>query len=246
MNLYSPVMSRWFTMARRLLVLMSVGVQSTAHAAAPLVLCPLKLETGGQFHLRLAGDPGSNYAVEASMDVTNWLFLTAGKATNGTLEVVDGRAVNYPRRWYRGRSASADEIPNPFNAVVTLDTNQVARALIPVDGGSLSLTNPEGTRFTLFLPTNALLSPEEISMTLVTNVTGPAGPPLYSHNGQGVVQLGPEGLHLFEPAILTIESSSPVLPNEVIGFAYGGGRRGDASLSSGSQWPDGYLPSAQF
>jgi len=58
------------------------------------------------------------------------------------VEVVDERAPDYRTRFYRGRSARVDEIPNPLNVLVTLDTNALGRAVIPVGGGEGWSDNP--------------------------------------------------------------------------------------------------------
>ena len=90
---------------------------------------------------------------------------------------------------------------NPVNLTVTLDGSRAATADIPVTGGTLSVTDAKGNKFTLTIPDKALASPETIRMTPVASA---GGIPL-SGNLVGAVQLEPEGLVLFQLATLTME-----------------------------------------
>ena len=78
----------------------------TAEAAAPL---PFQLEgfgrdANGNFSLRLTGEPGRQYAIEATTDFAGWSALkTNSVGTDGTLDFVDTTAVNYSRSFYRAR-----------------------------------------------------------------------------------------------------------------------------------------------
>ena len=75
-----------------------------------------------------------------------------------------------------------------------------ASASIPPGGGTLTLTDAKGNRFTLTLPSGALLNRETITMTAISSATGISGPGLIAG-----VQLEPEGLALLAPAMLKIE-----------------------------------------
>ena len=74
-----------------------------------------------------------------------------------------------------------------------------ATAEIGPDGGTLSTTADDGTNFTLTIPEGALFSTETITMTPI----GSAESPLETARFLGVI-MEPDGLILFEPAILEI------------------------------------------
>jgi hypothetical protein len=78
----------------------------TAEASAPL---PFQLESLGHlsndaFLLRLSGEPGRSYAIEATTDFLDWFALKTNTAgTDGTLDFLDTTATNYRHSFYRGR-----------------------------------------------------------------------------------------------------------------------------------------------
>lgn len=92
----------------------------------------------------------------------------------------------------------------PEPVYVTFETEGESRssAVIGPEGGSLEAISEEGTTYLLELPEGALLSPSEISMTPIRQMEGlPPGAEMAAS-----VLLEPEGLVLFEPATLTIDS----------------------------------------
>ena len=106
--------------------------------------------------------------------------------------------------------------PNPLTVSVALDTKHVASARIEPEGGTISVAAADGTKFTLTMPKDALLSEETITMTVVSAVNG-----LPLKGGlTASVQLAPEGLELFEPATLTVTLPTATDPKESVGFAY--------------------------
>ncbi len=79
--------------------------QITAEGAPPI---PTRLQalgrtSDGQFVLRLTGDPGCNYAIEATTNYVNWRALKTNNATDGVFDFVDTTAPGLPRRFYRAR-----------------------------------------------------------------------------------------------------------------------------------------------
>ncbi|MBI5283178.1 MAG: hypothetical protein HY858_15950 [Candidatus Solibacter usitatus] len=103
----------------------------------------------------------------------------------------------------------------------TLDSSRSATALIGAAGGALSLTDAKGTKFTLTIPPKSLFGSETIRMTALTRLDGlPGGGPLSAG-----VQLEPDGLALFEPATLLIESPTP-LPENAIPLGWHGTGKG--------------------
>jgi hypothetical protein len=98
-----------------------------------------------------------------------------------------------------------------------LDAAHAAFADFDSAGGSLSATAADGTQFQLVLPPDALPTKTTIRMTPLSAVQGL---PL-SKGFLGGVQLEPEGLTLFMPATLTIQSPANLHP-EAAAFSYRG------------------------
>ena len=115
-------------------------------------------------------------------------------------------------------SQPSNRTANPISVKVSTDESTGATALITTAGGSLSATAADGTVFTLTLPAGALPGDEQITLTPVTSV---AGLP-FSGGLVGPVQMTPEGLRLFQPATLTIDSFRTVAAQgfETVAFAY--------------------------
>ena len=106
--------------------------------------------------------------------------------------------------------------PNPLTVSVAVDASHTASARIQPEGGTLSVTAADGSKFTLTLPKDALLSEETVTMTVVSAVNG-----LPLKGGlTASVQLAPEGLELFEPATLTVTLPTAPDPKKSVGFAY--------------------------
>ena len=102
---------------------------------------------------------------------------------------------------------------NPIKVgATTLDTAHAATQRI--SSGTLMATGADGTKYTLTLPSGALASAQDITMTPVTAV---AGSPLGSL--VGAVRLEPEGLQLLKAATLTIEPTTAV-PSDATGFQF--------------------------
>ena len=108
--------------------------------------------------------------------------------------------------------------PNPLNVNVILDVDLATSAVISTTGGSLTAQAADGTQFTLTFPEGALQSEETITLTPVSDVEGLP----FSGGLVGGVQMAPEGLRLFQPATLTIESPNTVAAEgfETVAFGY--------------------------
>ena len=104
----------------------------------------------------------------------------------------------------------------PIDLSVTPETGNTVTALIPAAGGELSATGADGTVYTLTIPDKALLTDTEISMTPVAAVKGlpTGGDTAYA------VQLGPDGLHLYDFATLTITPKVAIPIDQQIPFGY--------------------------
>ena len=115
-------------------------------------------------------------------------------------------------------SARADG-PSPKDAAAVspvLDEARAVKQVISAGGGQITATAADGTRFTLVVPPQALLSEVEITMTPVAQV----GQFPLSGGLAAAVQLEPEGLLLWEPASLTIEPAVPVPVPDQLSFTW--------------------------
>jgi len=90
----------------------------------------------------------------------------------------------------------------PISVTTTVDDKRAVTASIGPKGGSLTLTDASGNKFTLTIPPNAVLATEKIVVTPVTAAKGVPGSGLVS------VQLAPDGLALLQPATLAIQPAS--------------------------------------
>jgi hypothetical protein len=106
---------------------------------------------------------------------------------------------------------------NPISVTLVLDTAYQAEAVIPPEGGTLSLTGGDGTIFQLIFPSGALVVNTTIRMTWVKSLSGiPFGAESYA------VQLEPEGLELYAFAVLTITPAAALPLDQQIPFSYQG------------------------
>ncbi|MBK8422080.1 hypothetical protein [Candidatus Villigracilis saccharophilus] len=107
---------------------------------------------------------------------------------------------------------------DPVNVAVELETQQAQTATISPEGGQITAVDIAGNRFTLDIPAGALVVDTEITMTPVGSMNG-----LPLTNGLvGAVQFEPDGLFLYQDAILTIEPIQELpLENQII-FGYVG------------------------
>ncbi|MFN8622547.1 MAG: hypothetical protein U0869_17565 [Chloroflexota bacterium] len=103
--------------------------------------------------------------------------------------------------------AATEPAPTLPQAGIQLDPAVTMTSLVTADqGGYLSLFAPDGSMYALTVPPHAVLSDIEMTMTLATAVTrSPLGDQLV-----GGVDLGPSGLQLIEPAMLTITPATPL------------------------------------
>lgn len=59
--------------------------------------------TSSGFNVQLSGPAGSNYVIEASTDLKNWVPISTNAAPSGTVSYIDTAATNFPSRYYRAR-----------------------------------------------------------------------------------------------------------------------------------------------
>lgn len=113
-------------------------------------------------------------------------------------------------------SASA----KPVTLKPTIDpAAAVSKIITAENGGTLSATGKDGTRYRLSIPGGALLSDATITIVPLAKVEGL---PL-SGGSVAAVHIEPSGLQLMKAATLTIEPARDVPVAEQVAFAYYGG-----------------------
>jgi hypothetical protein len=162
--------------------------------------------------LTLSGQAEAPYSVEASMDFSNWFSVWTGIATNGVQSIRHDGATNYPKLFYRGKGTN-DAVP-PLTVGLKTDSNYKVSMLANLEGGSTVLYGPDGTRFTLTLPTNSIADSGILRMTLVTNI---AGLP-FARGTLGAVLLEPADLTFWGAASLEITFPANTDRREVLSF----------------------------
>ncbi|MFN2479898.1 MAG: hypothetical protein ABR554_00245, partial [Pyrinomonadaceae bacterium] len=115
--------------------------------------------------------------------------------------------------------------PAPSNALtvaaITAQGSSVTQT-VPPDGGSLSATAPDGTRFTLTIPKGALSEPQAITLTPVASIQRLP----FAGGLVAAAQIAPEDVSLVKTPTLLIEPRAPVPAGEqssFVSFAYSGG-----------------------
>lgn len=137
------------------------------------------------------------------------LSVTATGAAGAAVAAMGLRQNGTPLSMGSMQAAPLPATGTGISVTPTLDSKSQATAAIPPAGGTFSLTDARGNKFTLTIPPSALLNTTTITMTAITGVNGlPAGG---SFNAG--VQLSPDGLVLLQPALLTIKPANPADPN---------------------------------
>lgn len=113
-------------------------------------------------------------------------------------------------------SEPEDSPGKPLSITVQIDSNHAEQALIPMEGGEISTTSPDGTQYTLTIPAGALISPQLVSITPIKSID------IFGEFTSGVL-LAPEGLILIKPARLSVELAGEFLPDDMTPFAYSQG-----------------------
>src|SRR3954468_2436409 len=72
-------------------------------SAADFKLDPPRRLPNGAVDLSLRGSTGTNYTVDASVNLSSWFFLSSGQASNGLFSLRHDLASNFTSLFYRGR-----------------------------------------------------------------------------------------------------------------------------------------------
>ena len=161
--------------------------------------------------LRLGGSTGTNYTLEQSVNLSDWVSIHTGQATNGVLEYL-GAPVNGSAAFYRARVASP-----PLQVYPRVDTKRVGMGLITSEGGFCEVTALNGTRFKLTVPANCVTESVAVKMTVITNLAGVPGEGLFP----AAVQFDPDGLQFMGAATLEIEFPTNIPVNQMASYAFG-------------------------
>jgi len=78
-----------------------VSVPATVLLDSPLRMGALGMNDDGQFQLRLIGQGNTNYMLQASTNLTNWVSLLTNAVPNGIFDYVDVASSNLSHRFYR-------------------------------------------------------------------------------------------------------------------------------------------------
>lgn len=104
----SLLYSNAFTLSSNAIVSASVygtNFINSAAASAAFVIQPMAFTSEGfsnnVFRLKFSGVTGSNYVLEASTNLINWIPLITNVATTNVFDVLDSQATNFPYRFYR-------------------------------------------------------------------------------------------------------------------------------------------------
>jgi hypothetical protein len=156
-------------------------------AAAPPSLELLTLTADHQLALRLNGSDALRYALDTSTNLLDWSqsFLVTTTNQTATFQFSPGDTPN--ALFFRAREISS--VVN-LSLIPFADTNHSVSALVTQDGGHAELLMPNGVSIVLNVSTGAVMTPQVISMTLITNL---AGLP-FAAGTFGAVSLEPSGL----------------------------------------------------
>lgn len=77
-----------------------IVLASTVSNVVSIVSAGTKMTLSG-FQLQLSGPAGSNYVIEASTDLKNWVPISTNAAPSGNVSYTDAAAINLPFRYYR-------------------------------------------------------------------------------------------------------------------------------------------------
>lgn len=136
-----------------------------------------------------------------------------------------GPTASQPELPPKGTAADSTVLTRPAQPLTistTLDQARSSHVHVTTDGGTVTATGADGTRYTLTIPKDALLADRDITLTPIAAVDGQA----IGNNGPAAaVQFEPEGLRFLTPATLRIDPAKPIpLEDQVAVGWHGGGQ----------------------
>lgn len=107
---------------------------------------------------------------------------------------------------------------NPINVSVSTDAGHAGSKIIGPEGGTVTATGADGSKYTLVIPAQAIADSTTITLTPITSLTGA---PLTNGLVAGV-QMSPEGLVFEQDATLTIVPAKSVAVSNQTFLSYSG------------------------
>ncbi|HUR96531.1 MAG TPA: hypothetical protein VMZ26_00555 [Pyrinomonadaceae bacterium] len=177
------------------------------NANAQLTFEPLVVSSN-RLQLVLLGNTGSAYAIEKSSNLANWTTLFSSIASNGRVEF-SGTLTADPAQFFRGRPDVA-----PISITPKSNPEHTSKLFATMQGGSTVLEGTNGTRFTLTFPSNNIVTPTTLTMTLVTNISGLP----FSGGLIGAVQIGPDDPELYGGGELSVTFPTNIDRRKIASF----------------------------
>ncbi len=177
--------------------------------------------TNGLFSIGFSSSAIGGYVLEATTNLANpadWTPIQTESLSSTQTVFSDGATGHLPSRYYKivpltslitnAPAFSVWDQPNP--AVSGSDNYNWNSGAVP------SLTNANGTVYTLAVPPGAMNLGQKVSLTLVTNIQN------YPLSGtlMGAVDITPSEFYLFIPGTLTIQLPPGVTSTQVVAFTY--------------------------
>jgi hypothetical protein len=135
---------------------------------------------------------------------------------DGAGKVAEANEKNNCRASSKPTTVVAAFKPNPLDVSAVPDTARAARGTITTEGGTLVASGADGTRYTLVVPKDALLSREEITITPLSALQGLP----FKAGLSGGVLLEPSGLSFQRAVTVRIEPASPVARKQEATFSF--------------------------
>lgn len=173
-------------------------------------------DANGRATLVLSGLGTGRYGIQASSDLRSWTEIASGEAANGTLSHPLAEVPGQASTFYRGLQFPAP--PGP-GVVPQVDPGRVAVGLItPESGGSLSLTDHDGTRFLFTVAPSNVVDSVPITMSLVTNFTTFPG----GSSRRSAVVFSPDGFAFHGAGLLEIQYPADIPSLKFSSYAFDG------------------------
>ncbi len=152
-----------------------------------------------------------------------WVLASGLNAIDAALEVTDLESGRTRQFHLPGGSPTSRQELEAFSVSaatvqVTLDASRATTQAIGPSGGSIQVTDANGTKFLLTFPALALGALTEITVTPVATITGLP----FAGGLKAGVRIEPEGLIPAVSALLTVTPVVPVAPAQQLTFAFRG------------------------
>jgi hypothetical protein len=179
------------------------------------------LSTNGVFSAGFGGVAAGSYVLEATESLTPpivWTPIQTKLLSAATALFSDAAYGQFPGRYYRIAPVNASLTNPPAFSVWDRPDPQLSAADQDdwVEGASVSLTNTDGTVFSVSIPPGAMDMPQPVTLTLVDSILD------YPLSGGvlAAVDIGPSEYYLFNQGLLTIQLPPAVSPDAVVAFTY--------------------------